>query len=203
MNSKDDLDIMRNVRELLEIMERKRKIREAYEQTPEFLVNYKPIQSQWNSTTFHLVQEKSFDDEFVKKMKKFDFHEKHDLNEGYSPTVRKVRTKGTVYDGEIRSYVTTLLIFYDDTTNTATHYVGYEERFTEADIAELKRFCPCHMCKLPWWSLSKYLGCPGCPGCLKYVEAQTPNPNDPSFLDNLKKAAKKMREVENAKIKYS
>lgn len=162
-------------------LKEEQKLREEYEQTPEFIKYYEPIQNQWTSVDFNLVQDGGdLADQFTIIMGKFDFYEEHDLHKTCTPIVER--------DG--RMYETTLVIYYNFMKKMATYFVGYDEKFSQEDIEKSKPFCPCPICKSSWWNLMNYFACRGCYGCLQCDELCG---GHPSYKEHLKEAAKNMR----------
>ena len=109
-------------------LKEEQKIRKEYEQSPEFIENYKPIQNQWTSMDFHIVQEgEDLADQFALNMGKFDLYEEHFLHKIYTSIMQKDESE----------YETTLIIFYNPVKKIATYFVGYDEQFSQENIEKL------------------------------------------------------------------
>lgn len=162
----DNTEFMRQLEEMV-------KFSEEYIQSSEYLEKYKPIENQWSSTDFEIILNTDLLDKIAKKMKDFDFFEKHDFSKSYA------------------EYETKFVTFYNPVDKTANYYVGCNEQFTKEDIEKAKLFCPCDICNSSWWNLTTIFACPGCYGCVRCDDCFCVG--HPDYKKNLKKAIIIMR----------
>ncbi len=172
MSVQGDFDFDKSLQDWIEKYKIEKEIENDYEESDQF-IDYKKVGCK--RKYFLVCPYGDLEKDFTEVMKKFDLYDEFNSAHRYAPiwTCEKGRTFESI-----------LLIFYDPKHEKAAHRVAYDEIFDEEMIKKLRPFCPCSICKTPWWNLTKYLACRGCHQCL-YSDTC----GDPSNI-HLKEAAK-------------